>query len=318
MCTITTVVSEVEPTVDPVESGCGGIDAALPGANTEREDSEPPTPKKSIPKLPKLIKEEEEEDDPLYDLARLFDLATIDDYEDSDSEDDESAPSSPRPKGFEKFYFYATSSRIHFYDNFRNVYREDGTLVHDGSFDFPLNELFSPSFHIDGVPYCFDLGGLLSSDIHGTPYRVITWQNEPDLFDLGQYVDPTLSQNEPTVCPPNLNSASYYNVAPTAAAVPAANGYCGTPKAKTEVLSPNVNSNSLQQAFQGTGFATKSNMKRHFLTHRVGPLERYRPGVTQPPSETYELGPTKTGKAPRPTSTYNSKAHHTLRFRVAA
>ncbi|KDN43591.1 hypothetical protein RSAG8_05968, partial [Rhizoctonia solani AG-8 WAC10335] len=61
-----------------------------------------------------------------------------------------------------------------------------------------------------------------------------------------------------------------------------------------------------------SGFATKSNMKRHFLTHRVGTLERYRPGLT--PSEDYQPGTTKSGK---PTSTYNSKAHHTLRFRIS-
>ncbi|KAG8731333.1 hypothetical protein FRC11_004482, partial [Ceratobasidium sp. 423] len=41
--------------------------------------------------------------------------------------------------------------------------------------------------------------------------------SEPTLLDPGQYVDRTLSQNDSTICPPNLNPASYYEVAPTAA-----------------------------------------------------------------------------------------------------
>ncbi|KAH7338141.1 hypothetical protein B0J17DRAFT_706558 [Rhizoctonia solani] len=61
-----------------------------------------------------------------------------------------------------------------------------------------------------------------------------------------------------------------------------------------------------------TGFATKSNMKRHFQTHRVGQLEGYRPGQTPQVMET------KPGKAPRaPTATYNSKSYHNGRFRIA-
>ncbi|CAE6514367.1 unnamed protein product [Rhizoctonia solani] len=66
--------------------------------------------------------------------------------------------------------------------------------------------------------------------------------------------------------------------------------------------------------FEGccTSFATKSNMKRHFLTHRVGTLEEYRR------SETPRANTAKSRKAKRPpTTTYNSRAHHTLRFRVA-
>ncbi|CAE6487246.1 unnamed protein product [Rhizoctonia solani] len=428
MCTITTEVSEVKPAVDLAESRCGGTDEALSGANTEREDSEPPTPKKPTLASPKWIKEEEEEDDPLSYLTLLFDLATIDDSDDSESDDDESAPPSPRPKGFDKFYFYAASGRVLYYDSYRNVYFDNGTLIYHGSFDFPLDGLFSPSFHIDGVPYWFDLEGLWSNNVDGTPYRIITWQqSEPTLLDLGQYVDPTSSQTNSIVYQPNLNPTSYYAVNPAQMTMPGADDYRSTPETKTEALTPNVNSSSIEPTlregakplmwsptsstwkspllasrepsegptkpslfhesqpvmapiikewqeqlvqarkaaakarpvaksskeerrrcpdcnklfrrpsslddhlnvhsghkphtcpFTGckTGFATKSNMKRHFLTHRVGPLERYRPGVTQV-SEPYELSPTKKGKAPRATSTYNSKAHHTMRFRIAA
>ncbi|KAG9080580.1 hypothetical protein FRC06_006396 [Ceratobasidium sp. 370] len=54
-----------------------------------------------------------------------------------------------------------------------------------------------------------------------------------------------------------------------------------------------------------TGFATKSNMKRHFITHRVGTLEEYaRNG--------------KLGKANSLTATYNAKAFHTQRFRLVS
>ncbi|QRV93359.1 C2H2 zinc finger [Ceratobasidium sp. AG-Ba] len=52
-----------------------------------------------------------------------------------------------------------------------------------------------------------------------------------------------------------------------------------------------------------TGFATKSNMKRHFITHRVGKLEEYnRRG--------------KLGEGRALTATYNAKAFHTQRFRL--
>ena len=56
-----------------------------------------------------------------------------------------------------------------------------------------------------------------------------------------------------------------------------------------------------------TGFATKSNMKRHFLTHRVlGTVEEYSKGV----------GKIAKTKSKALTTTYNSKAFHTQRFRL--
>ncbi|KAB5591688.1 Zinc finger protein [Ceratobasidium theobromae] len=54
-----------------------------------------------------------------------------------------------------------------------------------------------------------------------------------------------------------------------------------------------------------TGFATKSNMKRHFLTHRVGTLEEYSSGGVQ------------AVRSQSRTTTYNSRAFHTQRFRLA-
>jgi len=53
-----------------------------------------------------------------------------------------------------------------------------------------------------------------------------------------------------------------------------------------------------------TGFATKSNMKRHFATHRAGTLEEY--SVSG-----------KVNKAKSRTATYNAKAFHTQRFRLS-
>ncbi|KAF8603672.1 hypothetical protein BDV93DRAFT_523138 [Ceratobasidium sp. AG-I] len=52
-----------------------------------------------------------------------------------------------------------------------------------------------------------------------------------------------------------------------------------------------------------TGFATKSNMKRHFTTHRAGTLEQY-------------LKNGRVGKDKPLTATYNAKAFHTQRFRL--
>ncbi|KAJ1305310.1 hypothetical protein OPQ81_000332 [Rhizoctonia solani] len=435
MCSVKAEVCELKLTVDPIESECGGVDLALRAAKAEREDSGPPTPKKTTLALPKPAKQEkEEEEDVLACIALLFDQITLDDFEDSDDEgeygEDESAPPSPRSKGFENKYCFYASSRLYYFDDLRRVYSEDGTLLYECSFDSQLEDLLSPSFFILGVPYWFDEGGLLSHDTDGTLIRVHTWLSAPDLLVLDNFLDQvSIPQVDVAVFEPNSNPGSFFGVESIPMTIPDPEFYT-TPKSKTEVLTPNVSSRSLEQALQegpkplvwsptsstnkspivttggsressmgpslfhesqpimleshpvvkkwqqdvecarqsevtarpvrkpakeerrrcpecnklfrrpsslddhlnvhsgkkphicpfegcNTGFATKSNMKRHFLTHRVGDLERYRPGIT--PQEPCQPIPTKPGKAPRaPTATYNSKSYHNGRFRISA
>ncbi|CAE6460424.1 unnamed protein product [Rhizoctonia solani] len=428
MCVTQPEACEDKATTGRIKSECGESEIVGLGANTEQEDSEPPTPKKRTAVLPKLIKEENDEDDPLTSLARLFGYVSIDapeSFDDSeDDSDDESVPGSPRPKGISKYCFYA-SGRLYYFDDYRNLYLEDGTFVSSGSMNFQTDDLLTPSFYIEGVAYWFDLNGLLYQGIDGTVDRVHIWQSDPEPFNLGQVFDVTTFQTDLALLSPKTPDL-YYDIVSSPAAASVSSRDCSTPKTKSEVSSPN--SQSLYQTLQGhlawspsmhgsplvaaasreasplfdsqpglisgipivtkacspivakwhqdtaqaqkdaatarpsrkpskeerrrcpicnkmfrrpsslddhlnvhsgdkphtcpftgcnTGFATKSNMKRHFLTHRVGQLEHYRPGLT--PSDVQQPSLTKSGKSVRaPTSTYNSRAHHTLRFRIAA
>ncbi|CAE6444425.1 hypothetical protein RSOLAG22IIIB_14098 [Rhizoctonia solani] len=466
MSSITASVPEVKPTIGPIKSECGESDPVRLGANPEQEDSEPPTPKTPTRALSKPIKEEDDDDDdPLSYLTTLFSHATL--YDDFDSSEDESVPDSPRPKGHDRYCFYA-SSRLYYFDEYHNVYSEDNTRISNGSLNLQLDDLLTPNFHIDGVPYWFDLDGLLYQNIDGTMNRVHVWHSDPEPFNLGPVFDPSTFQpmflptfqNDMTSFVPEATPELSYGSSPSPPATQISD--FNSPLTKNEVLSPS-NTQSLRRAFQGSdlpwspssstkspivatasressveaslfpdtqyghfaaapiaakrlpkspivatqsynlpeeaplfpdaqldlvsgiqavakwhqetakaqkdaetarpvkkpskderrrcpicgkmfrrpssledhlnvhsgdkphmcvfkgcnvGFATKSNMKRHFLTHRVGPLEHYRPGLVS--SEIPRVTMTKTGKAPRaPTSTYNSRAHHTLRFRVA-
>ncbi|KDN43592.1 hypothetical protein RSAG8_05969, partial [Rhizoctonia solani AG-8 WAC10335] len=427
MCSIKSEACEAEAAIGHVKLECGGIDIVLPGANTEREGSEPPTPKESTQALPELIKkEEEEEDDPLSYLVNLFYLTTLDDPDDSDgSEPDSETPLSPRPKGFNQYCFYASDGRLYYFDVYRNVYSQDGTVISYGSSNYQADDLLTPSFYIDGVPYWFDTNsGLVYQGADGTVDRVHICQSDPEPLDLGQVFEPTLFQFDPATLQPEPIPEPYYNPSPPPVTTLVSNGDYSTPKAKSEVLSP-PNTQPLQRTLQGSkdlpwspgssamspivtsrdpsedpplfadsqsglllgtqivgkwqqdtaqaqqdaakarpvrkpskderrrcpvcgkmfrrpssledhrnvhsgdkphtcpfkgcnaGFATGPNMRRHFLTHRVGTLERYRPGLT--PSEAHQPGTARSGKPPRaPTSTYNSKEPHTLQFGVAA
>ncbi|CAE6430153.1 unnamed protein product [Rhizoctonia solani] len=435
MSSVKLEVVESKPSIGSAPSDCS--DLAPAGANTKQSDSEPPTPKNFSLALPKLIKEEDD-DDPINYIATLFDSLTFDKSDDSDESDcssksdcsgefarsddsdsDSQCDDPPSKDVGDKNFFYA-SGRLHYYDKDRRVYSEEGTVVYSPLFDFALLD----TFVIEGVPYWFGLDGLLSFDTDGAPYTVYTWHNEPGSVDLGDFLGSQTSSNDFVTSQPDLGTELYHSPSPSMGFSGSGQFY-STPMGKTEVFSPNVNPNSLQQSFQGgpkplvwspsdseqkspivssasressmgpplfpepqpgfisgipiiskwqnemaqaqrsattarpvrkpskderrrcpvcgkmfrrpssledhlnvhsgdkphvcpfkgcnTGFATKSNMKRHFLTHRVGALENYGTGMIHQPDVVYKLDGTKPKKA----APYNSKAHHTLRFRIS-
>ncbi|CAE6408100.1 unnamed protein product [Rhizoctonia solani] len=292
--------------------------------------------------------------------------------------------------GMDRHCFYA-ENHVYYFDDYYNVYSEDGTLI-SGSLNSRLDDLLTPNFHIDGVPYWFDLDGLLYQNVDGTMNRVHVWHSDPEPFNLGPVFQPMFLptfQNDMTSFVPEATPELGYGSSPSPPATQILD--FNSPLTKNEVLSPS-NSQPLRRAFQGsdfpwspssstkspivatasqvakaqkdaetaqpvkrpskderrrcpicnklfrrpssledhlnvhsghkvhmcpfkgccTSFATKSKMKRHFTMHRVGPWEQYRR------SETPRANTAKSGKATRaPTRTYNSRAHHTLRFRAA-
>ncbi|KAG8730198.1 hypothetical protein FRC11_007274, partial [Ceratobasidium sp. 423] len=120
----------------------GDTDATRSGANTERGHSEAPTPKRPTVELPKR------DDDPLTYLVILFGYTTLE-----DSEGSEDGPKSALCKGNnDKHYFYAFSSLCYF-DNFKNVFLQDGTLIRNGPFDSNLGSALDPYCFIDGRPH---------------------------------------------------------------------------------------------------------------------------------------------------------------------
>ncbi|KAL5633980.1 hypothetical protein ACGC1H_005985 [Rhizoctonia solani] len=74
-------------------------------------------------------------------------------------------------------YHFHTSGGWHYFDDYHNVYSEDGTLVHDGSSELELDES-APSFHIHDVPYWFGLDGLLSADVDSTICYLHPWHSK--------------------------------------------------------------------------------------------------------------------------------------------
>ncbi|KDN43595.1 hypothetical protein RSAG8_05972, partial [Rhizoctonia solani AG-8 WAC10335] len=175
---------EHENATDPAP-GCGDIVAAQPGANPEQEESEYPTPKATTSVLPRATKKDET-DDSLDSLVGKLSGTTLDDTnvanggipqervenksvqtpakleisdeiqtkpgESEGSSAGGSAPSTPCSKGEGDRYYFYTSSGLCYFDDYRCVFCEDGTLVHDGS-DFESNT----SFYVDGVLYWFVL-----------------------------------------------------------------------------------------------------------------------------------------------------------------
>ncbi|KAG8757470.1 hypothetical protein FRC11_004515, partial [Ceratobasidium sp. 423] len=169
--------------------------------------------------------------------------------------DDSAAPSSSQSDN--KYYFYAQNGQLCYFDDFRNVYTGDGTLVHEENLIFRADGLFTPNFNIDGAPFWFDEAGLISRDHDGTLHRVQTWQSEQDLV-------PRKAENLTTKI----------KKAPLG---PLAGSFSGGPALYDMPLDSNQGALTLE--LTQISFATKSNLRRHFPTHGVGSLEHYQPGL---------------------------------------
>ncbi|CAE6458840.1 unnamed protein product [Rhizoctonia solani] len=166
------------------QSECSDSAAALSGANINTERGHSGTnPTKPKVALPEQVKENDA--DPLNYLTILFGHTTLE-----DSEDGLGCPKSALSKGGDnKHCFYALSG-LYYFDNFKNVFSQDGTLIRDALFDFRSGSLLDPSFDIDGMPYWFEGDDLLSQGIGGAPYRVQTspLEEEPALARLDAYL----------------------------------------------------------------------------------------------------------------------------------
>ncbi|CAE6408083.1 unnamed protein product [Rhizoctonia solani] len=81
-----------------------------------------------------------------------------------------SVPSTPCDKGEDDRYYFRSGNSWYCFDEFQNVYFEDGTLLHDASFT-----ILSDQFSIDHICYCFYEDRLLSQAPDGLFYPVQTW-----------------------------------------------------------------------------------------------------------------------------------------------
>ncbi|CUA68727.1 Proto-oncogene tyrosine-protein kinase ROS [Rhizoctonia solani] len=238
-------------------------------------------------------------------------------------------------------YFYSLD-QMYYYDSYNNVYRADGTLIHESnSFALGLN-LLEPDFRIEGIPYYFDAEhNLISPDEDSTLQLVQTWKGpagqHPSMLvnpgaeyravqnifltedesgeDSDSYQDvkmilfdpvqgstlPGLALLDSNPFNPKQKSGpestkileKWREEAAEAQSLPAQPHkkpskedrrrcpFCNKMFRRPSSLEDHLNIHSGDKPhicpFSGcnTGFATRSNMKRHFLTHRIGSLETY-------------------------------------------
>ncbi|CAE7132156.1 unnamed protein product [Rhizoctonia solani] len=74
-------------------------------------------------------------------------------------------------------HYFLASSGVYCYDDYRNVWLEDGTLVNDGSLEPEIDsdsddDLLPPSFYVDFTPYWFGSDGLFAQDTDGAYYAI--------------------------------------------------------------------------------------------------------------------------------------------------
>ncbi|CAE6459745.1 unnamed protein product [Rhizoctonia solani] len=131
-------------------------------------------------------------------------------------------------------YFFRASNSLCYFDGDWNVYREDGTLLSGGSFDFESNEILSPNFSIDEVPYWFLENGLLSQDTNGTLCRIQTWRSEQHMARLDHYQTRNGSgtpQDDVVASQPSLNHQPHYDYDSVHSIMPVSGRYRSTPEA---------------------------------------------------------------------------------------
>ncbi|KAH7338142.1 hypothetical protein B0J17DRAFT_412149 [Rhizoctonia solani] len=214
--TPTSSVPDLEASIGQSPLECEGARETLSDTHTERADSAPSTPKDGASVLPGSIKEEEN-DDPLACLADQLAGTTLDGTDDtgrrvrSERVEDEltrpsppkleiddksqiktkmsSVPSTPASKALDGRYYFCALSGVYYFDNYHNVFFHDGTLVHDGSDAPDWDDLLTPHFYLDEVPFWFDNQGLLYQGTDGNIYHADVWQSEQQSDQLGQSQD---------------------------------------------------------------------------------------------------------------------------------
>ncbi|KAH7338144.1 hypothetical protein B0J17DRAFT_717799 [Rhizoctonia solani] len=62
------------------------------------------------------------------------------------------------------YYYFYTLSGVYYFGDYLNVFFHDSTLVHDGSDAPNWDDLLTPHFYLDDIPFWFDDQGLLYQD----------------------------------------------------------------------------------------------------------------------------------------------------------
>lgn len=233
------------------------------GAMAEKRATGRPSALPSPPPTPsKLRIKREDPDDILADLHCLFDALDVNDSEDDNDSDSDSGsvtvPPSPRSKDLNfpptKTYF-CVRNRNYSYDEDHNVYMEDtngnSTIVHWGEMTDGILDAFNPSFHIDGIPFHFDMAGLYYSE-QGVMYRIQTWQPEMGLHPFQQELDFGFNAfGDPLT--PNLSLGSAFDLQSFEQPTVTNGSFCDTTQSKPQTKAEEyINQNPLNGSLQGS------------------------------------------------------------------
>ncbi|CAE6444576.1 unnamed protein product [Rhizoctonia solani] len=230
-----------------------------------------------------------------------------------------------------KEYFFFASGHFYHLDIRRNLYSEDGTLIYDCSSSVPADNLHTPNFHINDTAYWLHKNGLLSRTGDGTVCRILAWVRSPpmspsnisttavyrgtktslfDESDLGhiQSTAITFLQDNTATNADNKAQPTRERGNKDHLRCPFCAKECRRVVALREHIRTHTGEKSEVCPFTGCniGFATRSNLRRHFASHRAGTLKEYllnmQPDVGPQPSMI------KPGKAAR-VSTAPHKLH---------
>ncbi|KAJ1305308.1 hypothetical protein OPQ81_000330 [Rhizoctonia solani] len=147
---------------------------------------------------------------------------------------------------YNKQYFHACG-QLYYFDDCRNLYSYDGTLVYEGSYDPLVTELQTPNFYIHGTAYWFTPDGLYSRDDNGEFYRVHTWANKPDSFEPSLSLEKGITQIDAGVVQSSLDLGTYSDSQPAPTPITVSDEICNITKSKAEPGSLEAHSNPLQQ-----------------------------------------------------------------------